>query len=325
MKFFSFDSFCKILLLFLLCGEGYLFFDSYNINRSIRFSKISVNTSSDIHKLMVKESLRKYRYVFEKEYIVSKDYVNKYPNRIWVFWNSGFEKAPEIVKVCLNSIKKHSTGRIVETLDEDNLNQYLKLPDYILKKYKNGKISHQHFSDIVRSVLLRDYGGVWIDATTYLSSDIPQYIFDAEFFAPICYEFDPKQYSEFRGHSIIDNHFFSVKFPNNRFFQCMSNFLFEYWKNMDRAPYLIWYCFCSISMEEDPKISNIFYNLLSNSGEKLSRNFWALNHVLKRNFNENKWNDIKKFPIHKLSSRGLNFKSVKSGTFLDKLLKSELF
>ena len=78
-------------------------------------------------------------------------------------------------------------------------------------------------------------------------------------------------------------------------------------------------------MEEDPKISNIFYNLLSNSGEKLSRNFWALNHVLKRNFNENKWNDIKKFPIHKLSSRGLNFKSVKSGTFLDKLLKSELF
>ena len=48
----------------------YLFFDSYNINRSIRFSKISVNTSSDIHKLMVKESLRKNTDMFLRKIIV---------------------------------------------------------------------------------------------------------------------------------------------------------------------------------------------------------------------------------------------------------------
>ena len=161
MKFFSFKSFSLILFSLLFIGEAYLFFDSYKINKEIRFSKISVNTSSDIHKLMVKESLRKYRFVFDKDYTVSKNYVNKYPNRIWVFWNSGFEKAPEIVKKCVDSIKKHSSGRIVEMVDEKNLRQYVNIPEYILKKYKTGKISHQHFSDIVRSVLLRDYGGLW--------------------------------------------------------------------------------------------------------------------------------------------------------------------
>lgn len=194
MKFFSFKSFSIILLLFLLGGEIYLFFNSYNLDKNIRFSKIVTNTVSDFHKLMVKESLRKYSYVFDKQYVVPKDYVNKYPNRIWVFWNSGFEKAPKIVKICLDSIKKHSAGRIVEMLDLDNLGKYIEIPSYILKKYKESKISHQHFSDIVRSVLLRNYGGTWIDATTYLSNDIPQYIFDAEFFAPVCYDFNPACY-----------------------------------------------------------------------------------------------------------------------------------
>ena len=288
-----------------------------------------MNPTSDFHRLMVKESLLKHRYVFDKEYVVPKNYVNKYPNRIWVFWDKGFENAPEIVKICLESIKRHSAGRTVEMLDLNNLDKYVKIPNYyILKKYKESKISHQHFADIVRSVLLRDYGGTWIDATTYLSADIPQYIFDAEFFAPVCYDFNTNYYSEFRGHSIIDNHFLSTSSPNNRFFQCMTEFLFEYWKNMDRAPYLIWYCFCAVSMEEDPEISNIFYKLIFNFGEKLSCNFWALNRVLKRSYNKYKWNNIKKFPIHKLSARQISGEllknNVKSGTFLDKLLKGEL-
>ncbi len=42
-----------------------------------------------------------------------------------------------------------------------------------------------------------------------------------------------------------------------------------------------WYCFCAVSIEEDLEISNIFYKLVCNSGEKLSRNFGTLNHNLK--------------------------------------------
>lgn len=107
----------------------------------------------------------------------------------------------------------------------------------------------------------------------------------------------------------------------------MTEFLFKYWKDFDRAPYLIWYCFCTVSIKEDPEVSNIFYKLIVNYGpEKLSRNFWALNRNLKKSFNKSKWENIKKFPIHKISSRDLlsDQKEIKSGTFLDKLLKNEL-
>lgn len=174
MKFFSFKSLSVITLFFLFIGESYLFFAFYNLEKGIKFSKIVVNPTSDFHRLMVKESLRKYRYVFDKGYVVPKNYVNKYPNRIWVYWDKGFKNAPQIVNICLESIKKHSIGRTVEMLDLNNLDKYVKIPKYILKKYKESKISHQHFADIVRSVLLRDYGGTWIDATTYLSADIPR-------------------------------------------------------------------------------------------------------------------------------------------------------
>lgn len=64
------------------------------------------------------------------------------------------KKLQKIVKICLDSIKEHSAGRVVEVLDLDNLGKYVEIPGYILKKYKESKISHQHFSDIVRSIYL---------------------------------------------------------------------------------------------------------------------------------------------------------------------------
>lgn len=66
MKFFPFKSFI-ILLLFLFPGEIYLFLTYYSLDKNLKFSKIVVNTASDFRKLMVKESLRNYSYVFDKQ------------------------------------------------------------------------------------------------------------------------------------------------------------------------------------------------------------------------------------------------------------------
>ena len=42
-----------------------------------------------------------------------------------------------------------------------------------MQKFKDGVISYAFFSDIIRYQLLRDYGGMWIDSTIYVSSKIP--------------------------------------------------------------------------------------------------------------------------------------------------------
>lgn len=84
---------------------------------------------------------------------------------IWVFWWTGEETAPEIVKACIKSIRRNANGHRVIFLSKDNLHDYVTLPDFIEKKHNDGNIGHAHYSDIVRISLLAEYGGVWIDST----------------------------------------------------------------------------------------------------------------------------------------------------------------
>ena len=52
-------------------------------------------------------------------------------------------------------------------LDKDTYKDYVDIPDVILKKLAEGKISFTHFSDILSFALLMNYVGWWMDATIY--------------------------------------------------------------------------------------------------------------------------------------------------------------
>lgn len=105
--------------------------------------------------------------------------------KIFVMWLQGEDKMPEVVKKCWESIKMHATSVGTPILiTKDNLQEYLELPDYILQKVNEGRISFTQFSDIVRSGLLSKWGGVWIDSTVFLSSDIPNDYIERAFFCP---------------------------------------------------------------------------------------------------------------------------------------------
>ena len=56
------------------------------------------------------------------------------------------------------------------------------MPDFILKKYKAGIISTAHFADLLRILLLINYGGIWMDATVLLTQKIPQILLDSDLF-----------------------------------------------------------------------------------------------------------------------------------------------
>ena len=110
------------------------------------------------------------------------DFINKYKNikieiwrnarKIWVLWWQWIESAPELVKICVNSIKEHNCWYEVILLTRDNYENYIKLPEFILQKVKKKEISITHLSDIIRMALLKEYWGIWIDATMFICSDV---------------------------------------------------------------------------------------------------------------------------------------------------------
>lgn len=91
---------------------------------------------------------------------------------IYVCWFQGEEAMPPIVKACYKSILQHANGRKVILITMDNYKNYADIPHFIEDKVTCGKISLTHFSDILRNALLYQNGGIWIDATIYLTEDL---------------------------------------------------------------------------------------------------------------------------------------------------------
>ena len=103
------------------------------------------------------------------------------PERAFTIWYQGEEQAPPLVKACFRSMRRHLKQELV-VLDEKTLFDWITLPDYIIDKWRSGKIAHTQFSDICRIELLYEHGGLWFDATDYVTSPVPQYIMDEDFF-----------------------------------------------------------------------------------------------------------------------------------------------
>ena len=102
---------------------------------------------------------------------------------IFVYWNNGFDTAPKVVKRCLKTIKANvPKGWQLHIITDENLKQYVMMPDFVEEMVKNGKMCRANYSDILRLALLWNYGGLWLDATCFLTQGIPQIILDSPLF-----------------------------------------------------------------------------------------------------------------------------------------------
>lgn len=137
----------------------------------------------------------------EIEYQLLYNYLDKYKNKsvnlndyqinptvlinktIWLFWMQGYEHAPLIIKKCMDSVKRNKPlDYEIVILTQENIEQYIHLPNFVWEKYNDGKITITHLSDIIRLELIYRYGGAWIDATVYCSEKIPLYMLDGDMF-----------------------------------------------------------------------------------------------------------------------------------------------
>lgn len=102
---------------------------------------------------------------------------------IFVCWLQGIENAPEIVKYCYKKLLENSNGHEVILITKENILNTVHFPNYIMDKLEKGIISYTYFSDLLRTALLYCYGGIWIDATVFLTTPIDNNIFSFDFFS----------------------------------------------------------------------------------------------------------------------------------------------
>lgn len=94
-----------------------------------------------------------------------KQYENyEIPKLIWIYWDS--EVLPEIVRMCVEQVEKVCIGYKVVVLNNKNVNDYITLPEV------NEVLPKSNVADIIRLLLLKKYGGIWMDASIFLTESI---------------------------------------------------------------------------------------------------------------------------------------------------------
>ena len=176
-----------------------------------------------------------------KNYKRIENKTHEYSDIIWWCWLQGEENAPELCKICLTSLKKQMPDKKIVIITSENLYDYVDFPDFIKQKYKKGKISNTHFSDLIRLQLLIKYGGTWIDATVFCTG-YPDYAFNTPLFA-----FKTNERND--GATVAQSWFISAE-KNEPILTLTRDLLFDYWrKNSKQIHYFIIYFFMKIAAD----------------------------------------------------------------------------
>ena len=93
---------------------------------------------------------------------------------IWTCWFQGLDDAPALVRACIASWRDRNPGWDLRCLDADTVGRYVDLADHV--DLDRQQITAASLSDILRVLLLHQYGGIWVDATTYCNTPLDEWI-----------------------------------------------------------------------------------------------------------------------------------------------------
>ena len=132
------------------------------------------------------------------------------------------ENAPELVKACIGSVRKYMSDYNIRIITFENMENYIRFPQYILEKWHNRIISNTLMSDLIRTELLVQYGGLWLDATVLLTAPVPEYVFEKKLFM--------YTHSYPDDVTMVFNNWLIYSDGNSRLLRVTRDLLYEYWK-----------------------------------------------------------------------------------------------
>mgnify|MGYP003232009103 FL=1 len=147
------------------------------------------------------------------------------PERLWSIWLQGEEAAPPLVKACWRSVRHNCPSHNLVILDSETVFDYITLPAEIKAKWRSGKISPAHFTDICRVELLYEHGGIWLDATDFVASDFPEWLWNEEFFLYLA--------GHINDYTFVQNCFIRAR-KGNFLVKAWRELMFAYWKENSR-------------------------------------------------------------------------------------------
>ena len=241
-----------------------------------------------------------------KKFNSSIELKHEHPKVIWWCWLQGIENAPSIVKACFNShMREFKVSRVqevqclndgyeIKVIDAENWKEYIKLPEYIVKKWEKKQIPPALFSDLLRLELLIKYGGTWIDSTVLCtgfkefeslssssgSSSSPSVQEFKKYLEADLFLF---QYTKQGSIPVSISNWFISAHSNNEVLMVLRDMLYAYWKDYDcTLDYYIFHLFFAMISKEYPEQmaampyaqSQRSLVLLHHWGEKFDQRKW---------------------------------------------------
>lgn len=171
-----------------------------------------------------KNYLKKYVKIVQQKKSVAQPEPHPAPEIIWQYWEQGLENAPSLVKTCFDSVEKFSDGRERVIITPRNMENYVEIPGFIYDLKNKGVIKLAHFSDILRTHLLTEHGGTWVDATVLFTDKMPEYITNSDLFV---FQNDPK--ADLDGLNMAS--YFIHSKPHHKILEDTKEVLHEYWRD----------------------------------------------------------------------------------------------
>lgn len=218
------------------------------------------------------------------KYVPKKDNKNM-ENTIWVCWWQGLDNAPDLVKTCINSIKRTFKNYNIIIIDDNNYKQYVKIPSWLEKKKNEGKISKTHFSDFLRVELLAEHGGIWLDSTFYCVNE-----YNNDFLKSNIWTIRRPDY----GHlspacGNFANYALGCRYDNRKLFEILSDYILDYWKKNDFViDYLLTDYLLNIVLSTNPDLMDLVKSINPNN-----EHCDDLFKVLGKKYDEKIWNILK--------------------------------
>ena len=247
----------------------------------------------------------------------------EFPKMIWTMWQQGEAQMPETVQASMKTIKDFAKRNDCEfyLLTDENLADFINIPIDITEKYKKKELSAAHYSDIIRFSLLYQYGGIWMDATLFVSPYATLEMFEGDFFTLNHPPLQPEKMERTVGDFKWAGFFLAGKKGKPYFKHIRDLYLYYVRKYPVFIHYLMMDYFILSEYQCNPYFENLVDRLpILAPAERV----WFLRDHAHDLFDEKEWEEVlKTTPIMKTTYK-IKKEEVLPGSYLDQLLQGKL-
>lgn len=247
----------------------------------------------------------------------------EFPKIIWTMWQQGEAQMPDTVQASMKTIKDFTKRNDCKfyLLTDENLADFINIPRDITEKYKKKELTAAHYSDIIRFSLLYKYGGIWMDATLFISPYATLEMFEGDFFTlnhpPIGTNQMERTVGDFKWAG-----FFLAGKKGKPYFKHIRDLYLYY---VRKYPVFIHYLMMDYFILSEYKCNPYFESLVDRLPILApAERVWFLRDHAHDLFDEKEWEEVlKTTPIMKTTYK-IKKEEVLPGSYLDQLLQGKL-